>query len=234
MLHHLLQGLAGMLPGECAVCHAWPARPVCERCIARFARPVPRCRRCALPVPEGVAQCGHCVREPPPLDACHAAVTYAYPWSALITQFKFHGEPGWASTLGTLMRGTPCVQPALEAAEHVVPMPLAPERLRQRGFNQALLLARCLAPAKTRPELLVRTRHTPAQSALDRDARRANVKGAFAAEPLRAAELRGAHVVLIDDVMTSGATVFSAAVALRQAGAASVTAVVLARTDPPH
>lgn len=227
---HLLSRLADMLPGQCAVCRAWPAQPVCEACVARFAQPRPRCRRCALPVPAGVDECGGCLRDPPPLDACHAAVSYEYPWSALITQFKFHGEPGWARTLATLMRSTPWVEPALEQADVVLPMPLAHERLAERGFNQALLLARSLAPDRTRADLLLRTRHTAAQSALGRDARRANVKNAFAVEPLRVSELRGARVVLVDDVMTSGATIFSAAAVLRQAGAARVTAAVVART----
>jgi ComF family protein len=230
MLPHLLAGLAAMLPGQCAVCRSWPAQPVCEACVARFAQPQPRCRRCALPVPAGVEECGGCLRDAPPLDACHAAVAYEYPWSALVTQFKFHGEPGWARTLAMLMRSTPWVEPALEQADLVLPMPLAPERLAERGFNQALLLARSLTPERTRADLLLRTRHTAAQSALGRDARRANVKNAFAVEPLRAGELRGARTVLVDDVMTSGATIFSAAAVLRQAGAAHVTAVVVART----
>lgn len=233
MLRELVEGLADRLPGQCAVCHAWPAQPVCDACVARFGQPQPRCSRCALPVPAGVEACGRCLRDPPPLDACHAAVTYQYPWSTLITRFKFHGEPGWARTLATLLRHAPWVEPAIEQADHVLPMPLAPERLAERGFNQSLLLARCLAPERTRPGLLLRTRHTAAQSALDRDARLANVKGAFAVEPLLAASLRGTRVVLVDDVMTSGATIFSAAGALRRAGVAHLTAVVLARTDAP-
>jgi len=234
MLRRLGQSIADMLPGQCAVCRAWPAQPVCEACVARFAQPRPRCRLCALPVAPGVSECGRCVREPPPLDACHAAVTYEYPWSTLITQFKFHGEAGWARSFGALLRSTPWVEAAVEQAQLVLPMPLAPARLAERGFNQALLLARALAPTKTRPELLLRTRHTAAQSALDRDARRANVKGAFVVEPLLKATLRGSRVVLVDDVMTSGATIFSAAAALRHGGASQITAVVLARTDPPH
>jgi predicted amidophosphoribosyltransferase len=81
--------------------------------------------------------------------------------------------------------------------------------------------------------LLLRVRDTPAQSALDRAARHANVKGAFALDPLRAAEVRGKRIVLVDDVMTSGASLHAAAQVLREAGSARVTAVVLARTDEP-
>ena len=233
MLRHLLDGLAGKLPGQCAVCRAWPAQPVCGSCVARFGQPQPRCRRCALPVPDGVAECGRCLREPPPLDACHAAVGYGYPWSALITQFKFHGQAGWARSFAALMRSAPAVPKALEAADLVVPMPLARERLAERGFNQALLLARALAASKARPDVLLRVRHTRAQTALDRRGRLANVEGAFAVEPALAAAVRARQVVLVDDVMTSGASVFTAAGALRRAGAAGIVAVVLARTDVP-
>lgn len=233
MLRHLFDGLVGKLPGQCAVCRAWPAQPVCESCAARFGQPQPRCRRCALPVPPGTIDCGRCLREPPPVDACHATVGYAYPWAALITQFKFHGQPGWARTFAELMRGAPGVQAAIRQADVVVPMPLSRERLAERGFNQALLLARGLDSHKANPGVLLRIRHTPAQTALDRDGRLANVKGAFAVEPSLAASVRARRVVLVDDVMTSGASVFGAAAALRQAGAADVAAVVLARTDVP-
>jgi ComF family protein len=116
----------------------------------------------------------------------------------------------------------------------VLAMPLSRERLAQRGFNQALVLARALGPHKTDASLLLRVRHTPAQVELDRAARLANVAGAFAVEPLRAGHLKGKRVVVVDDVMTSGASVFGAAQVLRQAGAARVTALVLARTDEPH
>jgi ComF family protein len=113
-------------------------------------------------------------------------------------------------------------------------MPLSPARLRERGFNQAHELARRLSPAKTDATLLLRTRDTPAQSGLPRSDRLRNLRGAFALEPLRADAVRGRRVVLVDDVMTSGASLFAAAGVLRLAGAAHLTAVVLARTDPPR
>lgn len=184
-------------------------------------------------MPEGVRECGGCLREPPPLDACHAAVHYAYPWSALIAQYKFQHQPGWAMALAGLLHATPGVADALGQAGLVLPMPLAPRRLAQRGFNQALQIARRLAPAKAEAALLLRLRETAPQAALPRKERLANVRGAFAVEPARAAELHGRRVVLVDDVMTSGASLFAAAFALRAAGAAHVTAVVVARTDEP-
>ena len=231
MLRALIERASRQLPARCAVCRAWPSRVVCNACATRFAQPVPRCTTCALPVPEGITHCGACLREPPPLDACLAAVTYGWPWSDCVTQFKFGNQPGWAAELATLMRSAPWVEPALEQADRVLPMPLARERLAERGYNQALLLAKQLAAHKTDASLLLRTRHTPAQSELKRAERLRNVRGAFAVEPLRAPELRGRRVVLVDDVMTTGASLHAAATALRQAGAARITAVVFARTE---
>ena len=228
-----LTSLLERVPSQCAVCRAWPSRPVCDACVARFAPPAARCRSCALPVPAGVSRCGECLRHPPPLDACLAACAYAWPWPDCIGQFKFQGRAGWAAPLATLLRSTPWVEPALEQADWVLPMPLAPARLRERGFNQAHELARRLAPRKTDAALLLRTRDTPAQSGLGREARLRNLRGAFALEPLRAEAVRGRRIVLVDDVMTSGASLFSAAQVLRTGGAAHITAMVLARTDLP-
>ncbi|OUM00183.1 ComF family protein [Variovorax sp. JS1663] len=221
------------VPSQCAVCRAWPTRAVCDACVTRFAPPASRCSGCALPVPAGIARCGECVAHPPPLDACLAACAYAWPWPDCIAQFKFHGRAGWAAPLATLLRSAPWVEPAVEQAGLLLPMPLAPRRLRERGFNQAHELARRLAPRKTDPRLLLRIRETPAQSGLSRAERLRNLQGAFALEPLRADAVRGQRVVLVDDVMTSGASLFSAAQVLRAAGAAHITAVVLARTDLP-
>lgn len=220
-------------PSRCAVCGRWPAQPVCEACIARFAQPQPRCRTCALPVPQGVAHCGACLREDPVLAHCHAAVDYGYPWRELLAEFKFRGWPGWAGAFALLMRNAPWAEPALDAAELLLPMPLAPGRLAERGFNQSLLLARRLAPHKVEAGLLLRLRATVPQAGLDRAARADNVRGAFLAEPARAAQLRGRDVLLVDDVMTSGASLRAAASALREAGAARVGALVFARTPQP-
>lgn len=230
MFRALLHQAATLIPSQCAVCRAWPSQPVCGACVSRFAQPVPRCRTCALPLPDGVAQCGTCLLNPPALDACFAAVAYAYPWSQCIAQYKFRQQVGWAATLAELLRHSPWVEPALEQCDAVLPMPLSPERLRERGYNQALELARQLAPHKPQAQLLLRTRHTAPQPTLKRAERLRNVQGAFAVEPLRAASLRGQRVVLVDDVMTSGASLFAAAAVLRQAGAAHITGLVVART----
>ncbi|WP_244618260.1 ComF family protein [Rhodoferax sediminis] len=225
------------LPSQCMVCRAWPAQPVCEACVVRFAQPVPRCPTCALPVPpyrDGAPrECGECLKSPPPLDACFAAVSYAYPWSDCITSYKFNSNPGLSAALATLLRSAPWVEPALERCDLLLPMPLSSERLRERGFNQALALARELAPGKTDSALLLRIRDTPSQRPLGRAERQRNVAGAFALDPLRAARVHDQRVVLVDDVMTSGASLYAAAHVLRQAGAAHITALVVARTDDP-
>ena len=231
MFRRLIKTMLTALPSQCRVCHAWPTQPVCEACVTRFAQPQARCQTCALVVPVGVRQCGVCLKVPPPLEACLAAVSYAYPWSDLIVDYKFHKHPGRANAFALLMRSTPWVEPALDAADIVVPMPLARQRLQSRGFNQALVLARQLAPDKTDHRLLLRIKDTPPQSTLKRTARLDSVKDAFAVEPLLCQRLKGARVVLVDDVMTSGASLFAAARTLKAAGAAHITGLVIARTE---
>ena len=231
MFTGLIKGMLAALPSQCRVCHAWPAQPVCEACVNRFAQPQPRCQTCALAIPAGVTRCGACVKSPPPLDHCLAAVSYAFPWSDLILGYKFHHHPGLASAFALLLRSTPWVEPALDAASLVLPMPLSRARLRTRGFNQALLLARQLAPDKTEHRLLLRIKDTPPQSALKRSQRLGSVQDAFAVDPLLHKQLKGARLVLVDDVMTSGASLYAAARVLRAAGAAHITGVVIARTE---
>lgn len=231
MFRRLFDTVSSALPSQCVICHAWPAQPVCHGCVTRFAQPQPRCQTCALPVPAGISRCGACLKSPPPLDTCLSAVAYAYPWSELIARYKFGDVPGWSATLAGLLRSMPWVEPALEAADLILPVPLSRQRLQQRGYNQAWELARQLAPGKASPDLLLRIRDTPPQSALPRAERLRNVKVAFAVDPLRQTEVCGKRVVLMDDVMTSGASLFAATQALRDAGAAHITGLVLARTE---
>lgn len=219
-------------PSQCAVCHAWPARPLCDSCITRFAQGVPRCLTCALRVPEGVTQCGECLRQPPALDRCLAACDYSWPWTDCIGRFKFQQQSGWAAPLAGLMLAIPGASQALHDAHLVLPMPLFTRRLRERGFNQALELARQLAPRHCDAALLLRVRDTAPQAGLSRAQRLVNLRGAFALEPLRAHEVKGLRIVLVDDVMTTGASLNSAAQVLHDAGAPQITALVLARTAP--
>ncbi|MFN5350659.1 MAG: ComF family protein [Polaromonas sp.] len=182
--------------------------------------------------------CIDCNRQPPPLDTTLVAVDYTYPWSALISAYKFGEQPGWASFFADLLLKAPGVRQALEnlqADDLILPVPLSKERLQTRGFNQAWLLTKELArqagsTAQADSSLLLRVKNTRPQTELKRQARLANVKGAFQVDPLRAAAIKGRCVVLVDDVMTSGASLFTAAEAMRAAGAAHITGIVLART----
>lgn len=227
------------IPSQCSICRSWPSNGlVCEACITRFAQPVARCTSCALALPalalphaSHLQHCGACLTNPPPLDNCLAAVSYAYPWNTCITSYKFGSNPAWAGTFSLLLKSTPWVEPALDRADVVIPVPLSPERLRERGFNQALQLCKRLSPEKTDAQLLLRVKNTLTQSSLTRSERLKNVATAFSVEPLRAAQLHGKRVVLVDDVMTSGATLFAAAKALRLAQTSHITAIVFARTE---
>lgn len=162
-----------------------------------------------------------------------AALPYAWPWSMCLARWKFDGDVGLTVPLARLLQAAPGVAEALAAADLVVPMPMSPQRLGERGYNPALLLARRLSPRRTRPNLLRRTRDTPPQRTLPRAQRLKNVRGAFHVDPSHARLMANRYVVLLDDVMTTGASVREAATALMTAGAAQVTVLVLARTDEP-
>ena len=231
MFTALFHALAARLPSRCALCHAWPGQPLCEACIGLFAQPRPRCKRCALVVADATQPCPACLTATSPLDAALAAVSYSYPWAGVVQEFKFRAQPSWARHLAVLMRSAPWVEPALDAAHWVLPMPLSTQRLQSRGFNQAWLLAHALSPAKARAQWLLRVRDTPAQSSLTGKERLANVARAFAIDPLCQRDLEDKNVLLEDDVMTSGASLRAAALPLRQAGARRVTALVFARAE---
>lgn len=224
--------LGALLPpggGLCAVCQRWSPSRLCADCTDRYAAPVPRCQRCALRIPSGGC-CGTCLTSPPPLDHCIAALDYGFPWDRLLWDYKFHEGLQWRAVLTDLL------DRALADAESpdvVLPIPLSPRRLRERGYNQSLEIARTLARRRQwrcEPDLLLRVRDTQQQASLHLTARQANMRHAFALEPAKRGQLQGAHVALVDDVMTTGATLFEAAAELRRAGVAHVQAWVLART----
>jgi ComF family protein len=199
--------------------------------MTAFAQPVHRCRSCALAIPHSIDRCGACILKAPPWQRALTAVSYQWPWADLVAQFKYRSQPGWASSLASLMHSAPGVDDALAQTDWLLPMPLSPQRLAQRGFNQSLLLARQLSPRQTRYDLLTRMRDTPAQRTLPRSERLRNLQGAFAIDPLQAAALRGQRVMLVDDVMTTGASLHMAALALTAAGVSQITTVVFARTE---
>jgi ComF family protein len=181
--------------------------------------------------------CGECLCRTHTLavERCVAAVDYRYPWDGLVARFKFRNEPGWAATLAELMWHAAQAQALLMPHPLWVPVPVSPARLAERGYNQARELCRALrrrSGLHALADALVRIADAPDQRRLAPAQRLSNLKGAFAVHPMHMARLQNAHVVLVDDVRTTGATLENAALALRQAGCAGVHALVFART--PH
>lgn len=205
-------------------------------CTTRFAAPAERCRRCAAKVTPGVALCGRCVRTPPRFDSAIAAVDYAHPWDRLISDFKYRNGLDLGEALCALLIAAH-QRFAGEAPHWLLPVPLGAQRLRERGYNQSWELARRCARrlgCRTDAAMLLRIRDTPHQLSLPRERRLANVRGAFAVEPTRRAEVVGRRVALIDDVMTTQATADELSGVLLDAGAQSVQVWVVARTPPPE
>ena len=227
------------LPRSCLLCEsACGADPLCAPC-ARFlpGSRRARCRVCARPW-QVSRRCATCREAVPAFDATLAAADYIAPLDRALTAFKFSGRIGLGSGLGMLAadRWQADSLPELQRLDALVPIPLSTARLAERGFNQAHLIAaamlarlrsRRLEPLPPlRPALLARHRDTRPQSLLQSDARRANLDHGFVAE--RA--LEGMHVGVVDDVMTTGATLQAAALALKAAGARRVVNLVVART----
>lgn len=255
-----LPSLGACFPSGCAVCGRWPAlpagKPVCGDCSQAFAAPVARCPTCALALPSdkgagagatthiGTHTCTDCQAHPTPLAACFAAVDYGYPWQRLIHRFKFANEPAWAAWFADMLWQQPALHPLACTCDWWLPIPLTRHRLGERGYNQAWELTKALhrqAAGSTatggptpRHDMLLKVTDTAAQHHLDRPARQANLRAAYAVHPNAADALVGKSVLLVDDVMTTGATLHAAARTLLHAGAASVSAVVFARTPAPE
>jgi len=183
---------------------------------------------------DGARICGSCLAHPPAYDATVAAVDYAIPLDQLVLQLKFGARLALAPWCARQIRDAVLARPGLPLPDLLCPVPLGPGRLAERGFNQALEIARPLAAllgVACHAALAQRTTETPAQSGVAPDARARNVRGAFA---IAAPDLvAGRHVGLVDDVMTSGHTLGELAAACKRFGAARVTNFVFART-PPH
>lgn len=199
-----------------------------------------RCQVCAAPLPHAISVCGGCVLRHPPsaVSRCVAALEYQFPWDRLIGRWKFNGEVGWSTFWAAHMLTRPDAMDLWHSSDAVVPVPIGPARLAQRGYNQSWELVKALqrhdqGPAAALAQGLVRVRETVDQHSLPRAERLRNLQGAFAAHPQFASALTNAHVLLVDDVRTTGATLEAAAQALLQAGAARVSALVLARTPEP-
>lgn len=223
-----------LLPPTCVLCgqrgHA--GQDICQGCVSDLPVTGIACRCCALPLAQGQV-CGTCLKRTPAYDRTRAAFLYRPPLDHLLRGLKFQRHLHVARVLGILMADR--LADGLDAdhlPDLLLPVPLHPQRLRERGYNQALELARPLAAAlgvALEPTACRRQRATPPQAGLDAAARRRNLRQAFVAERVVA----GRRVAVVDDVMTTGSTAEAVANALRRAGAREVEIWVCARVPEP-
>lgn len=242
---HVADALLNLLyPDSCFMCAVPIAHQcecgVCGNCWQRIQElriSAPWCACCGLPFhgfdPGPGHLCSDCMTEPPPFSGGRSYGYYEAELSRLVLEFKFKGRRALARLLGPLLAATFSDCWKREDIDLIVPVPLHPARKRERGFNQSELLARELACAVAVPvqtDIIRRGRHTLPQVGLSDPERLRNMRGAFVCGKQQAAA--GRRVLLIDDVMTTGATVRSAALALLEGGALRVSVLTLARAVP--
>jgi len=220
-----------LLPPNCLLCEQPGMNEIdlCETCRQSLPLNSLCCPVCALPLASPAPACGGCLGKMPAFHSTVAPMQYHSPVSTLMSRFKFHQDLAAGRLLAELFcRNTQNI----ELPEVLIPVPLHGKRLRQRGFDQALELAKWIARHKglaLRTDLLARVRHTDAQSDLNATERRRNCKDAFV---LKNRSLPG-HIALLDDVMTTGTTVSECAKVLKQAGVKRVDIWVIARVAKP-
>jgi len=226
MLSTLSRNLLAWTGGDCLLCGEESGPELlCAACVAELPTLVEHCPQCALPSPAG-AVCGSCLERPPHYDRTLALWRYEFPCDRLVQALKYRARLALAGFFARSVASRP-----LPEVDLIVPMPLHPKRLAERGFNQALEIARGLARHLGRPiepRGVLRVKDTPPQTRLPYEERAKNVRGAF----LCKLDLSGASVAVVDDVMTTGATLNELARALKRAGAARVENFVIARTVP--
>jgi len=237
-----------LFPARCRLCAAAvPAQPaaaadreLCAACCAELPRNRHPCPRCARPLADAAAAagpCGSCLRSPPAWRAACVPFVYAAPCDFLVARLKFNRELACARLLGELLAdallttvaiGDSGGAPPAARLDAILPVPLHPRRLRERGFNQSGEIARTVAARLGLPvaaALARRSRDNVPQRLLSRAARRHNMRGAFAAGD----GVRGRRLAILDDVVTTGATAAALAAALRRAGALEIELWALAR-----
>jgi ComF family protein len=210
--------------------------PICMACETELPWLGDHCQTCALPLPGTGLTCGQCLKQPPAFERVAAPWSYSFPLDTLITRFKHSAKWPFGRLLADLLAQylQHRFDEDLNRPDALVPVPLATKRLRQRGFNQAAMLARWLGGHLDIPcdeTLLLRTQDTSAQQDLNAEARKKNLRNAFALIP--GAQIKGRHLALVDDVLTTGATAQALARLLMHAGAARVDVYCLARTPKP-
>lgn len=203
---------------------------LCPGCAAETPWLLNACPRCARPLPLSGLNCIHCLEKTFAFNNCCALGSYGGELRKTLHRFKYQGEKALAVPLGRLLASRLAVMPWFSGIDFLVPVPLAPLRRRSRGYNQAALLAeevgRELAVPVQTP--LQRTRDTDSQTGLGREERRHNMFDAFRYSGGEAA-LQGKNILIVDDILTSGATAHAAAQVLREAGAEVISVAVIAR-----
>ncbi len=214
----------------CYACQLWTNDVLCPTCLETFSVPYNRCTICALPV--GVQLSGRCdcsdwTCRP---TSSYALVNYSYPWNRLISQFKYQQKVNLADFFSRQLMQDQKIKSVIEQADVLCPIPLSKPRIQQRGYNQSFELAKKLAPHLSRPDIILRTYHVASQASLNRQQRLKNLSGVFQLDPFKSHLLRNKKVVLVDDVLTTGATIQAVCQVLQNANVAEVSVVVLART----
>jgi ComF family protein len=199
-------------------------KDLCSACFDALPwHNAPQCLQCGLPSNHII--CGHCLKEPPSYDATHAALRYEFPLDAMMQQYKYGNTLQIAHLFTDLMS----THHIMQHIDLIMPMPLHPQRLKERGFNQSLEIAKLLAKRHHLPlnyNACTRIKYTPPQASLPLKERTKNIKGAFAVN----VDLTNKRIAIVDDVMTTGASLNELAKMLKKAGAAHVECWVVART----
>ncbi|WP_230342373.1 ComF family protein [Methylobacillus arboreus] len=217
-----------LFPQSCLLCSSWQAGSlgICGNCLHDMPWHLSNtCPQCALPSPGGHL-CGHCIQAPPAFDTTRSLFQYQFPLSALLQQYKYRQLLTLAHSLGNLLAEHVRQQ---SFADCIIPMPLHKQRLQQRGFNQSVEIAKVVSKQLHIPlnlQACARIKPTPPQASLPYKQRIKNMHGAFDCNT----SLQGMKVVLLDDVMTTGASLNALAKTVKAAGASHVECWVIART----
>lgn len=227
--------LAQLLPQPCLLCGQANSHSLCRECkqsLPRLDQQPWRCAQCSIPLASDAPLCGHCLRQPPAFSQCCIPYEYRHPLDFLIHQFKYRRQLASGKQLAQLLLHH-CAQ--VTRPDFVVPVPMHWRKRWQRGFNQSELLAYPVARGLGLPlvNALQRQQHSHSQKGLSRGERQRNLRRAFDITPRYRARLQGAHIALVDDVVTTTATARCLSELLIKAGARRVDIWALART-PDH
>jgi len=237
VLLHALTGLSQIAACSCLLCRQASPEAVCAACLqSSLARSGKACLQCGIALNTAGQRCGACLQHPPAFDITICATDYQPPQDQLVLALKFAHQLPLAVLLARAIRDAILRQPGLVLPDLICPVPLSPQRLQERGFNQALEIARPLAAmlgVACLPYAIHRVRHTQQQAMLAPADRRRNIAKAFSPAADYLPQLQVRHIAIVDDVITTGMTLHEIATMLKRYGAKQVSNYVFART-PPH